>query len=655
MTRPETNIVRGYSVAELVHIRATGGGAAWQLSLVQRGAVWDALKVRYLLDSLLAGYPVGSLLLCRVARGGGVLVSQGGLRVHRDADDSVLQLLDGQQRMNALAQLFSRETASGPRFFLRLDAMRDMDDVIRSRTRLDKSLSYIEDHAEAPALPDRWRWLDLSLLHAASQAGRVPDIDGVAALSDEAALQLAQQVDPDCKRAAWESVDPSVRVQAGQQVRRLLRCWRSPAIAVVELRLDGPTDVLQVFNRVNRTGTSVSNDDMFFAAVRTLWNDAEEHIERVRQCSPLLSRIGTLRLVARLAAHEVSKTDIVPLDIDKLGGDAGRQLIKHMETLCEVQGPLVRSVTALSRSALTDSGLGYGLRQLSEDALAPLFAWAFKRDPATLQSNDLAPAWSFLLGTECFRYRQVFGDAFKRHAFADALSAGESGAPFPLQAIAKRCQLEWLGLAKGRQRVQHLSTTPEQPGTPLAPPGPRRQLVNANAALLLAVVQDIPYTLPDGRELDVEHLYPQARKNAMKWKGPADDKHSCQHPSSWDSNRAGNLCWLDAALNRAAQDDWPETKLERYRKAAWTPPLFLSAEEEQLLVSACQKLRGKDGAGWESDPKRDAALSVWVGDAMHTFAEYVQRRELRIFAEITGRYPDMLLFAAMEPPDAATP
>ncbi|MCA9533977.1 MAG: DUF262 domain-containing protein, partial [Myxococcales bacterium] len=266
MTPPETDIVRGYSVADLVNIRVTGGGAAWQLSLVQRGAVWDALKVRYLMDSLLAGYPIGSMLLCRVARGGNVLVSEGGLRTRREADESVLQLLDGQQRMNALAQLFAREAPDAQRFLLRLDAVRDMEDVVRRSSALDRTLGYIAGTDTEPAVAERWRWVDLSRVHAASLAGLVPALSGLPTLSDDGALQLAQQVDPECTVEAWAAATPHERSLAAQQVRRLVRAWCSPAIPVVELRLEGPTDVLQVFNRVNRTGTSVSNDDMFFAA-----------------------------------------------------------------------------------------------------------------------------------------------------------------------------------------------------------------------------------------------------------------------------------------------------------------------------------------------------------------------------------------------------
>ena len=57
-----------YSVGELLRNRM--GGDRWHLALVQRDEVWDVERMGRLLDSLLAGYPVGALLLCRTDKRG---------------------------------------------------------------------------------------------------------------------------------------------------------------------------------------------------------------------------------------------------------------------------------------------------------------------------------------------------------------------------------------------------------------------------------------------------------------------------------------------------------------------------------------------------------------------------------------------------------
>lgn len=65
------------SVRELVLRRAGWEPDPWDLALVQRAEVWDAVRMRHLLDSLLAGYPIGAILLCRVAQPSRVIQRDG--------------------------------------------------------------------------------------------------------------------------------------------------------------------------------------------------------------------------------------------------------------------------------------------------------------------------------------------------------------------------------------------------------------------------------------------------------------------------------------------------------------------------------------------------------------------------------------------------
>ena len=89
-----------YSVGELLRNRM--GGDRWQLALVQRDEVWDVERMKRLLDSLLAGYPVGALLLCRSEEPSKVIDRAADEDTVRAAPVGAYQLLDGQQRLNAL-------------------------------------------------------------------------------------------------------------------------------------------------------------------------------------------------------------------------------------------------------------------------------------------------------------------------------------------------------------------------------------------------------------------------------------------------------------------------------------------------------------------------------------------------------------------------
>jgi hypothetical protein len=90
------------SVAQIVATAVDRTRDPWRLSLVQRELVWTDTQVRYLLDSLLFGDPIGSLLLCRVSHDGAVLERRGGFRHAVPTSATDWQLLDGQQRVTAL-------------------------------------------------------------------------------------------------------------------------------------------------------------------------------------------------------------------------------------------------------------------------------------------------------------------------------------------------------------------------------------------------------------------------------------------------------------------------------------------------------------------------------------------------------------------------
>ncbi|WP_104130429.1 DUF262 domain-containing protein [Cryobacterium sp. N21] len=96
----------------------------WNLALVQRAEVWDQVRMRHLLDSMLAGYPIGAILLCRVEGASKVIRVEGGQRRVDDGDPNAWQLLDGQQRINAFFSMLTGEGQYG-RFYLHMTMRRE--------------------------------------------------------------------------------------------------------------------------------------------------------------------------------------------------------------------------------------------------------------------------------------------------------------------------------------------------------------------------------------------------------------------------------------------------------------------------------------------------------------------------------------------------
>lgn len=621
--------VVGYSVGDLTAIRMGVLGDPWRLSLVQRAAVWNELQVAYLLDSLVWGYPIGSFLLCTVKHGGDVLVHRDGTRRAEEAPPGVFQLLDGQQRMNALAALFAGGEKSNGSYLLSLDMERDLKDLTRRRKSVKRSLRYIHLPEDEKPVKERWRWLDVTKLYEASRAAPFPALDAIPEVPAEQWLALASRIDPEC---APTKLPRKCHKEAAERVTRLIRAWSEKTVPVVKLYLRHPTDVLQVFNRVNRTGTPVAGDDVFFAAVRTLWRHAEENISRVsekgsprmREDTPqLLPPMDALRLVTRIASLLLEDKDVVPLDIERLRSDKEgaeareNDLIRVMRWLTKDERFRSRVRTVAERAARR-SELGHALHEIPKRLLDPVFAWAATHEKDELTAKDFAPAWAFLLGAAAFRYLSVFGPAFERIAMKTAVEAGSRGEPFPVESIIAQCRTRWPDMWRGQRKVIGLPTTDDT----------KRDWVNANSVLFMHVVQEIPFELPEDKKIDVEHLYPRARVDHMKWKGLNDDQIRKRHPGAADVFRVGNLFILDRSLNREARDEWPDQKLnEIYRDRLWHD-LFLADDERKDLLCAC-----------------DALKAERVRDGMASFAEYVSKRELSVYDRITAAFPASLRFA----------
>ena len=79
------------------------------------------------------------------------------------------------------------------------------------------------------------------------------------------------------------------------------------------------------FARINLGGVQVAGNDVYFAAVKTFWPDAEARLEAVRGASEgLIDRMTALRLVSRLASRGLRQQDLLPLLVDRLARPAWR-------------------------------------------------------------------------------------------------------------------------------------------------------------------------------------------------------------------------------------------------------------------------------------------------------------------------------------------
>lgn len=620
------NPVEAVSVGELIRRRSGRSADPWQLALVQRNVVWDEVRMARLLDSLLAGYPIGGLLVCRVLHGGMILAQTEDGREARPAEADVSQLIDGQQRVNALVCLFSDAGGFG-RFFLDMTAPRVADEVVTRRRDKRTTIRYIRWSADgrfddAPGEGERERFLDLSRL--SEWADRVGDVGIETALGAVAAepltcVDVLNDIDPDFA----DALPPGAVVVAAHRCRRILDLWRTESIPVQHLVLDEPSDVLQVFTRINLEGVQVAGEDVFFAGVKTLWPAAEQTLHRIVQDIPLVSRMTALRVLSRLASVQVDQGDMLPLRIDRLNGDKGQQVIRALEGLV-TSGPELRRMSGITSALIDGSGLGHALHLVDEQLYDHVLGWAAV-NPA-IENEGRLQDWlptvsSYLVGATAYRHLTVLRDTFSRLAFREALAAGVASEPFPIDRIAAASRRQWPELRVGQRSVQA---------------GPVE--VNSNARLFLSILQRLPFHLPPGREIEWDHIYPQALSSRMRWRGSDGQQRLQNHSKRGFVWHGANLWALDGSLNLAASDLRPSAKFaflaslpsaDSRHAALWPAEGCLSDQERSQLLEAERLI-------WEDQ----------IDQGMNQFEAYLEGRAQRIRETITATFPTIGLFAA---------
>ena len=620
----DSGAVSGVSVGELVRRRMGREPDPWNLALVQRDEVWDPVRMRQLLDSLLAGYPIGAILLCRVAESSQVLARNGGARQAVDADRAHWQLLDGQQRINALFSILTAEGEYG-RFFLDLLAPRPEPGPVTRRSSKERHLAHLpwdsgpsDEGGDDVFLRQPWH-LDLSRWLDWAESDRFKS-----AVNETNVCEVVLEIDPDCS-ANFDGEQARV---AAYRVAQIARAWSSPTIPVLATEVATPMDVLEVFTRINMGGVQVSGLDVYFAAVKTFWPNAEACLDRVAATSDFLDRMSALRLISRLASRGLNQGDILPMVVDRLTGERGRLLISAMEELSSEASPILRRLEEFDRVIADESMLGMGLKFVDHLLWDEPLAWAAAHElgSAEIYRASLSEVDGYLMGASLFDYRGVLGDAFRRSAMLESLAAATGGERFPLERI--RSVAEAAGLSRVR-KVRGLSDLADQTA-----------LANSRKALILGIAQRLPYSQT---YVDIDHIYPSALGSAeLRVVSPTSGR-LVHHKQRGRLNWLGNFWMLDASTNRALQATPPKAKFQRLTAgdfAVWPRDQWGIDETEQVGFEDIEELLA------------DQANREAGGNA---FGTLVEARGQRLLKQAIVNVPAAALFAADSGSDPEDP
>lgn len=379
----------------------------------QRDAVWDERRVELLWDSLLRGFPIGSILLARgidaptrtLQRGRSERAKPTQKRRRRPG----LVLIDGQQRAIGISMGF-RAWREGDPTRLWIDLAGPLSD--KDGTGFGVALCSLRHPWGLGATDARRRKALEDLGEEVTIDGTAPSLGRTWPLRAKSPVPLAAYMRRVMAGRAddWQDllprspagvvlVDASRAVAAAQVAEGLAgidRC-RVPALLLDEL---GSVDDLGIaFQRLNKQGVEMSGEDLFFSGLKLRWPEAHDLVWEIRgdqRVGRFLSPTSIVHIATRLTTTLHMKRG----DVSRLDVDAFRTLVEGSGTGEAPKSGFLKGVQHYLKPPTGDSiGRLHRYLRLAREALA--FRSGDPRDPG-LPAPMLAavrwPVWHALVG-----------------------------------------------------------------------------------------------------------------------------------------------------------------------------------------------------------------------------------------------------------------
>ena len=285
------------------------------IPVFQRGLVWGAQQTEFLWDSILRGFPVGSFVTCKA------------ITKQQKSEPSEYHLLDGQQRAHAIALGFAEPTFN----------QSDLDDPapiiwmdLAPKERIKDTTREFLIRLATPSHPWGYRANeDSGVLSARNIREQIPkdnnqdknkrlkpaDIypfDAVCPVPLSWLLSLCEEK----KEDFWEKLSKRLREESSPWSKRCVgeieaenvdfdRIYsaisRTKEFSIPILKIpdeedcnDDISDVEVLFQRLNRQGSPLQGEELFYSMIKASWPEVQKAVGNVAKCRVPSSRIVNL-------------------------------------------------------------------------------------------------------------------------------------------------------------------------------------------------------------------------------------------------------------------------------------------------------------------------------------------------------------------------
>jgi len=317
---------------------------ALRIPVIQRDFVWDAEDVKELLDSIVSGYPIGSIILWETK---GEFPSSSLIDTEKSLTTPVpLYVLDGQQRLTSL--LLAKEGWKVKR---------------SGREIAIESISY--NPSNKRFYISEKRGIDVSLLINAGL--------GVATALEE----LKERYHTEYK----EAIDYVGR----RIIKYQLPLYTIKTYADISNRPEIANEIAEIFTRVNSAGVSLGNIQMFLSFFAAAFSDLKnEIVDRYQKLNTKYNEeFPSWEVVNRfvfsnlgMSQNQITKIDSFRKAIENLK----KQYSKNKKKFRESIKSSYTAMDVVLDYIFNETGICTSNRLPSQNTLLPLFKWAYENE-----------------------------------------------------------------------------------------------------------------------------------------------------------------------------------------------------------------------------------------------------------------------------------
>lgn len=563
---------------------------SWGLIVAQRAFEWDTVRITNLIDSLLRGFPIGSMLVIESEEPYYKPEKNKKIRVMENIDkgEHKTLLIDGQQRCESIKITFCGEGLyidgnKKDKSYLWINiASKNKEYREFEEKRGQKYFFHWSVEDEINGLVGKKRKTE-GLTPGSPQNGWIR-FDKLVRVAEKDENNTIFKI---AKLNKNDRFDEKIANEIINATKKALNKKQIPIhfLDNDEIELE---DIFNLFIRINTGGLALSQVDAFFTGVKKYWNNAEEHLSCIVNEKTIFERRDAITLLARCAGMSLNEKpfDPVRLRLRHLKHNVSNgeyPLIDRMQELTpqKRKNEFIKSVIWVSE--MIESYFHYSYKIMSRYNVMPVVAWAYqyakknKELPDKEDMRYIRPIIGYLFWTIVFRSRYYGRTKFDRETFKVAWEYGEEGKIFPYKNSTMQ------ELCFNYQYVQDYipdnaditSLNEDENSYKIC------KIMNRSKEYFLSIFQEISHY-----DIDWDHLiaYNFARNKFKKGKR-AISKYM------YYINMIGNFAGIDSSANRILQDNPPSYKFgnnnigNNYNNTKFiiTNPLLYEKEKELCI------------------------------------------------------------------------